>query len=96
MGDDRSILTCSLMFKLSQRHVFRQIEGNRNGDTAATLANNIHQLRQEVARLKQLLAVEELNHQKKMAEFSKEERHIREENLRLQRKLQLEMERRWR
>lgn len=72
----------------------RQIEGNRNGDTAATLANNIHQLRQEVARLKQLLAVEELNHQKKMAEFSKEERHIREENLRLQRKLQLEMERR--
>ena len=94
MGDDRSILTCSLMFKLSQRNVFRQIEGNRNGDTAATLANNIHQLRQEVARLKQLLAVEELNHQKKMAEFSKEERHIREENLRLQRKLQLEMERR--
>jgi len=72
----------------------RQIEGNRNGDTAANLANNIHQLRQEVARLKQLLSVEELNHQKKMAEFSKEERHIREENLRLQRKLQLEMERR--
>jgi coiled-coil domain-containing protein 6 len=70
------------------------MEGNRNGDTAANLANNIHQLRQEVARLKQLLAVEELNHQKKMAEFSKEERHIREENLRLQRKLQLEMERR--
>jgi coiled-coil domain-containing protein 6 len=72
----------------------RQIEGKRNGDTAANLANNIHQLRQEVARLKQLLSVEELNHQKKMAEFSKEERHIREENLRLQRKLQLEMERR--
>jgi len=66
----------------------------RNGDTAATLANNIHQLRQECARLKQQLSVEELDHQKKMSEFEKEEKHIREENLRLQRKLQLEMERR--
>jgi len=67
---------------------------NRNGDTAANLANNIHQLRQECARLKQQLAVEEVDHQKKMSEFEKEEKHIREENLRLQRKLQLEMERR--
>merc|ERR1719153_1377900 len=66
----------------------------RNGDTAATLANNIHQLRQECARLKQQLSVEELDHQRKMSEFEKEEKHIREENLRLQRKLQLEMERR--
>ena len=30
---------------------------NKNGDTAATLANNIHQLRQEVAKLKQQLTV---------------------------------------
>jgi len=67
---------------------------SKNGDTAATLANNIHQLRQEVARLKQLLTVAELNNQKKMLEYSKEEKHIREQNLRLQRKLQLEMERR--
>ena len=67
---------------------------NKNGDTAATLANNIHQLRQEVARLKQNLSVAELNNQKKMREYSQEEKHIREENLRLQRKLQLEMERR--
>merc|ERR1719348_334027 len=66
----------------------------RTGDTAANLANNIHQLRQECARLRQQLAVEELDHQKKMSEFEKEEKQIREENLRLQRKLQLEMERR--
>lgn len=66
----------------------------RNGDTAANLANNIHQLRQECARLKQQLSMEELEHQKKMSGFEREEKHIREENLRLQRKLQLEMERR--
>lgn len=45
-------------------------------------------------RLKQQLTVGELNHSRKMSEFEKEEKHIREENLRLQRKLQLEMERR--
>merc|ERR1711923_482702 len=67
---------------------------NKNGDTAANLANNIHQLRQECAKLKTQLAEEELQHRQKMSEFEKEEKHIREENLRLQRKLQLEMERR--
>ena len=67
---------------------------NRNVDTADTLANNIHQLRQEVARLKQLLSIAELNNQKKMRDYTQEEKHVREENLRLQRKLQLEMERR--
>jgi len=67
---------------------------NKNVDTAATLANNIHQLRQEVTRLKQLLSIAELNNQRKMREYTQEEKHVREENLRLQRKLQLEMERR--
>ena len=33
-------------------------------------------------------------HEKKMAAYAKEEKEIREENLRLQRRLQLEMERR--
>ena len=33
-------------------------------------------------------------HERKMAEFVKEEKEIKEENLRLQRRLQLEMERR--
>merc|ERR1719209_403469 len=59
---------------------------SRNGDTAANLANNIHQLRQECAKLKQQLTVGELNHRRKMSEFEKEEKHIREENLRLQRR----------
>ena len=73
----------------------RDVHNNiKNGDTAATLANNIHQLRQEVVRLKQQLNCAEENNHKKVLEFSKEEKHIREENLRLQRKLQLEMERR--
>jgi hypothetical protein len=74
----------------------REVPGrnSRNGDTAANLANNIHQLRQECAKLKQQLTVGELNHRRKMSEFEKEEKHIREENLRLQRKLQLEMDRR--
>jgi len=66
----------------------------KNGDTAANLANNIHHLRQECAKLKNQLTEEELRHRQKMSEFEKEEKHIREENLRLQRKLQLEMERR--
>merc|ERR1719510_2463413 len=66
----------------------------KNGDTAANLANNIHHLRQECAKLKHQLADEELRHKQRMSEFEKEEKHIREENLRLQRKLQLEMERR--
>merc|ERR1719431_923908 len=65
-----------------------------NGDTAANLANNIHQLRQECLKLRTCLAEEEQNHRQRMSEFEKEEKHIREENLRLQRKLQLEMERR--
>lgn len=67
---------------------------NKNGDTAANLANNIHQLRQECARLKTQLVDEETKHKQKTSELEKEEKHIREENLRLQRKLQLEMERR--
>ena len=67
---------------------------NKNGDTAANLANNIHHLRQECAKLKTQLVDEEQKHKQRMSEFEKEEKHIREENLRLQRKLQLEMERR--
>ena len=63
-------------------------------DTAANLANNIRALRQECARLKQQLILGKQEHEQKMAAYAKEEREIREENLRLQRRLQLEMERR--
>ncbi len=65
-----------------------------NGDTAANLANNIHALRMEVARLKKQLEAGKAEHERQMAEFEKEEKEIKEENLRLQRRLQLEMERR--
>ena len=58
------------------------------------MANNIHALRQEVARLKKQLDAGKAEHERKMAAYAKEEQDIREENLRLQRRLQLEMERR--
>ena len=67
---------------------------SNGGDTAANLANNIHALRQEVARLKTQLDAGKAEHERKMAAYAKEEQEIREENLRLQRRLQLEMERR--
>lgn len=65
-----------------------------SSDTAANLANHIRALRQECAKLKQQLALGKQEHEKKMAAYAKEEKEIREENLRLQRRLQLEMERR--
>lgn len=65
-----------------------------NGDTASNLSAHIHALRSEVARLRQQLAVSQQEHTQKMQRYVQEERCIREENLRLQRKLQLEVERR--
>ena len=65
-----------------------------SGDTAANLANNIRALKQECVRLKHQLISGKQEHEKKMAAYAKEEKEIREENLRLQRRLQLEMERR--
>lgn len=65
-----------------------------NGDTAANLSGHIQTLRQEVARLRHGLASSQQEHSQSMQRIASEERHIREENLRLQRKLQLEVERR--
>ncbi|BFZ17577.1 hypothetical protein BsWGS_20616 [Bradybaena similaris] len=64
------------------------------GDTAANLVQHIDSLRSEVIRLKDQLRSAQIEHAEKMAQYAQEERHIREENLRLQRRLQLEMERR--
>ena len=44
--------------------------------------------------MKQSLSLAKVDHERKMAEFVREEKEIKEENLRLQRRLQLEMERR--
>ncbi|KAL5019049.1 hypothetical protein ScPMuIL_004771 [Solemya velum] len=65
-----------------------------NGDTAENLTQHINGLRGEVSKLKGLLTAAQTEHEEKMAQYAQEERHIREENLRLQRRLQMEMERR--
>lgn len=65
-----------------------------NGDTAANLSLHIQTLRSEVDNLRRQLSFAEKEHTEKMQHYVNEERHIREENLRLQRKLQLEVERR--
>ena len=67
---------------------------NYGGGTAANLANSIRGLKKECAKLKQQLVVGKEEHERKMAEYAKEEKEIKDENLRLQRRLQLEVERR--
>lgn len=65
-----------------------------NGDTATNLSTHIQTLRSEVARLRHTLLISQQEHTEKMQRYVNEEKQIREENLRLQRKLQLEVERR--
>lgn len=67
---------------------------NSNGDTASNLSAHIQTLRSEVLRLRANLSAAQKETNKKMQQFAQEEKTIREENLRLQRKLQLEVERR--
>lgn len=62
-----------------------------NGDTASNLSAHIQTLRSEVAKLRNTLALSQQEHTEKMQRYVNEERSIREENLRLQRKLQLEV-----
>ncbi|XP_050342261.1 coiled-coil domain-containing protein 6 isoform X2 [Nymphalis io] len=65
-----------------------------NGDTASNLSNHIQTLRSEVVKLRNQLAVSQNENKEKMQRFVLEEKHIREENIRLHRKLQQEVERR--
>lgn len=65
-----------------------------NGDTATNLSTHIQTLRSEVTRLRHTLWMSQQEHTEKMQRYVNEEKQIREENLRLQRKLQLEVERR--
>lgn len=65
-----------------------------NGDTASNLSAHIQTLRSEVTRLRSNLLAAQKETSQKMQQFAQEEKCIREENLRLQRKLQLEVERR--
>lgn len=72
----------------------KQIQQNVNGDEASALTSHIQNLRSEVEKLRNNLAAAERESLEKTQHFAQEERHIREENMRLQRKLQLEVERR--
>ncbi|XP_075160605.1 coiled-coil domain-containing protein 6 [Haematobia irritans] len=67
---------------------------NANGDTASNLSSHIQTLRSEVIRLRANLAAAEEETAKKLQQFAQEEKSIREENARLQRKLKQEVERR--
>ena len=65
-----------------------------SSEQAATLTEHIINLRREVSRLKTNLEKAERDHRENMAKIYKEEKSIREENVRLQRRLQMEVERR--
>uniref|UniRef100_A0A2M4ALI4 Coiled-coil domain-containing protein 6 n=2 Tax=Anopheles triannulatus TaxID=58253 RepID=A0A2M4ALI4_9DIPT len=68
---------------------------SENGnDTASKLTAHITNLRSEVDQLRSNLAAAEKESQEKTQQFAQEEKCIRDENKRLQRKLQLEVERR--
>ncbi|XP_076153947.1 coiled-coil domain-containing protein 6b [Alosa pseudoharengus] len=63
-------------------------------DSPENMMRHIRFLKIEVERLKKNLRTTELQHTEKRAQYIEEERHMREENIRLQRKLQREVERR--
>uniref|UniRef100_T1JIZ6 Coiled-coil domain-containing protein 6 n=1 Tax=Strigamia maritima TaxID=126957 RepID=T1JIZ6_STRMM len=65
-----------------------------DGDTAGNLTLHIQHLRNEVSKLKTQLHAAQQEHTDKMNQYAMEEKQIREENIRLQRKLHMEMERR--
>lgn len=69
-------------------------QSTENGDTASQLTAHITTLRSEVDKLRGNLAAAEKDAQEKSQHFAQEEKCIRDENIRLQRKLQLEVERR--
>lgn len=65
-----------------------------NSDQAASLTEHIINLRREVSRLKANLEKVERDHKENMAKLVREEKLIKEENVRLQRRLQMEVDRR--
>jgi hypothetical protein len=65
-----------------------------SSEQAATLTEHIINLRREVSRLKANLEKAERDHKKNMAKMVREEKVVRDENLRLQKRLQMEVDRR--
>ncbi|KAB7502722.1 Coiled-coil domain-containing protein 6 [Armadillidium nasatum] len=64
------------------------------GDRADNLSSHIQHLRNEVTRLRDQLSIAQEEHNRTTQQYVQEERLVKEENLRLQRKLQMEVERR--
>ncbi|KFD52138.1 hypothetical protein M514_06983 [Trichuris suis] len=58
------------------------------------MIRDIERLRNEVCLLRQQLRTAQAEHTEKMAQLAREEQQVKEENVRLQRKLQMEVERR--
>ena len=94
MDPEETTTTVSPVVVLPPAPPLSDFRSKGNEDTAVNLANHIRALKAETARLKQQLSLAKGEHERKMAEFVREEKEIKEENLRLQRRLQLEMERR--
>uniref|UniRef100_A0A8C2DI58 Coiled-coil domain containing 6b n=1 Tax=Cyprinus carpio TaxID=7962 RepID=A0A8C2DI58_CYPCA len=63
-------------------------------DSPENMMRHIRFLKSEVERLKKNLRTADIQHTEKRAQYIEEERHMREENIRLQRKLQREVEHR--
>ena len=68
--------------------------GLGSSEQASNLTEHIINLRREVSRLKANLEKTERDHKENIAKIVKEEKTIREENVRLQRRLQMEVDRR--
>ena len=65
-----------------------------SSEQAANLTEHIINLRREVSRLKANLEKAERDHKENMAKLAREEKVMRDENVRLQRRLQMEVDRR--
>ncbi|XP_071952365.1 coiled-coil domain-containing protein 6-like [Antedon mediterranea] len=66
----------------------------KNGDTTQILSIHVQTLRQEVLRLRRQLHMTQMEKSEQMAQLMQEEKGVKEENIRLQRRLLLEQERR--
>lgn len=71
-----------------------QRKGPDDDVNVENLSLNVNVLRQEVITLRNQLAAAQAEHNRSMSKYESEESMLREENVRLQRKLLLEMERR--
>lgn len=82
----------SSMLSLSGNNGMNNVTTSEN--TASNLTEHIINLRREVSRLKGCLEKAERDNRENMAKLVREEREIRDENIRLQRRLQMEVDRR--